>query len=125
MALLKNIGDVDGLEPSTDTPSDEPPTNAAGVLISELRADSIATKAAHRIALDKLDAVGIARYITNNVEDDMIDPKRLREIKILARKNPRLMLAFKIAMNVLRDSNEIDENDSPYGKSNVIDGMAM
>ena len=89
----------------------------------ELRVEATASKDAHSLEVNSMGAVDIAKYLTHNVEDDMIDPKRMAEVKRYARKNPALLKAFKVAMSVLAETTEIDE--APKVRDNIIDGLAL
>ena len=64
--------------------------------------------------------------VTYDKEDDMIDYKRLREIKRACKDNDKLKARFKIAMQTLAHNNEIDKDGAEVDSySGLVDGLSL
>jgi len=92
----------------------------------QIREQSIANKDTHKIAINSMTALDIAQYVTYDKEDDMIDYKRLREIKRACKDNDKLKARFKIAMQALAHNNEIDKDGAEVDSyRGVVDGLSL
>jgi len=91
----------------------------------QIKKQAIASKDKHAMSINSLDAEGIARYLTHDNPNDMVDAKRMREIKRACKENPRLKKSYKIAIRNLVDANDIDRSEDIDTTSNVFDGMAI
>ncbi len=116
MGILRDIG-----ENLTDPVSDgrRPPTE-------ELRKQAVASSEAHSIELGNMGAVDIAKYVTDGVSTNMLNRKKVAELKRYIKRHPRdlnFKENFKVAMSVLAESNEFDDYSNTH--TNVIDGMAL
>ena len=91
----------------------------------QIRAKSIASADKHSMAINAMDAEAISRYLTHDNPNDMIDGKRMREVKRACKENTRLKASYKIAIKNLVETNDIDRSEDIDTTSNVIDGFAL
>lgn len=113
---LDNIADTKDIDKAVSTGKRLP--------TEKLRANSINSKEAHNLFINNLDALGLAKYLTEDNPNNMINSKRLKEIKSYVKKNKSLKTKYDIVMKVLSIRNDIDTY-TEHTNSNIIDGLAL
>lgn len=106
--------------------SNREPTTETKKRTSKLRAEAQASKESHFIHLGNMSAVDVAKYVTDDIPTNMLDRKKVNELKTYIKQNPTSPLKhqFEVAMSVLCETNEFDDVEM-YRNKNIIDGMAM